>query len=67
MSRTLTPRYAIYYAPTSGSALDRFGAHLLGYDAFSGEELPFPDGIEQTVPDWRELTGIRVNTVFTPR
>jgi putative phosphonate metabolism protein len=47
------PRYAIYYASAPGSDLDRFGAQLLGYDAFSGEELPFPDGIAQ---DWRELT-----------
>jgi putative phosphonate metabolism protein len=50
------PRYAIYYAPASGSELDRFGAHLLGYDAFSGAELPFPDGFAQLVPDWRDLT-----------
>jgi putative phosphonate metabolism protein len=50
------PRYAIYYAPASGSALDRFGAHLLGYDAFNGEALPFPDGIAQALPDWREIT-----------
>jgi putative phosphonate metabolism protein len=50
------PRYAIYYAPALGSDLDRFGAHLLGYDAFGGGDLPFADGIEQTVPDWRELT-----------
>jgi putative phosphonate metabolism protein len=48
-----SPRYAIYYAPESGSALDRFGARLLGYDAYHGEKLPFPDGI---VPDWQELT-----------
>jgi putative phosphonate metabolism protein len=47
------PRYAIYYAAAPGRDLDRFGAQLLGYDAFSGEELPFPDGI---APDWRELT-----------
>ena len=39
------PRYAIYYASAPGSDLDRFGAQLLGYDAFSGEDLPFPDGI----------------------
>jgi putative phosphonate metabolism protein len=50
------PRYAIYYAPAPGSDLDRFGAQLLGYDAFGGGDLPFADGIEQTVPDWRELT-----------
>jgi putative phosphonate metabolism protein len=47
------PRYAIYYAPAHGSVLDRFGAHMLGYDARSGEDLPFPDGV---TPDWREVT-----------
>lgn len=51
------PRYAIYYAPPPGSSLDRFGAHLLGYDAFGGEDLAFPDDVPQHVPDWRELTG----------
>lgn len=50
------PRYAIYYAAARGSELDRFGGRLLGYDAWTGEELPFPDGILQTVPDWRDLT-----------
>jgi putative phosphonate metabolism protein len=52
-----SPRYAIYYAPQSGSALDRFGAHLLGYDAYAGKEVSFPDGVALGVPDWRELTG----------
>jgi len=47
------PRYAIYYAPTPDSALDRFGAQILGYDAYGGDDLPFPDGV---TPDWRELT-----------
>jgi putative phosphonate metabolism protein len=50
------PRYAIYYAPAPDGDLDRFGAHLLGYDAFSGAELSFPAGIEQQVSDWRDLT-----------
>jgi putative phosphonate metabolism protein len=50
------PRYAIYYIPEPGSALDRFGAGLLGYDATTGEDLAFPDGILQLAPDWRELT-----------
>jgi putative phosphonate metabolism protein len=50
------PRYAIYYAPTPGSALDRFGAALLGYDAYGGEEPAFPDGVLQMAPDWRNLT-----------
>jgi putative phosphonate metabolism protein len=50
------PRYAIYYAPAPGSGLDRFGAQLLGYDAFTGGDLPFPDGMPQMSPDWRDLT-----------
>lgn len=50
------PRYAIYYAPERGSRLDRFGAHLLGYDAFGGDDLPFPKELIDAVPDWRELT-----------
>ncbi|UPJ46678.1 DUF1045 domain-containing protein [Bradyrhizobium sp. 200] len=50
------PRYAIYYTAAPGSALDRFGASLLGYDANGGDDLPFPDGVVQTIPDWRELT-----------
>lgn len=48
-----TPRYAIYYAPSPDSALHRFGSTLLGYDAVSGDDLPFPDGV---TPDWREVT-----------
>jgi putative phosphonate metabolism protein len=50
------PRYAIYHAAARGRILDRFGSHLLGYDAWTGEELPFPDGVVQAMPDWRELT-----------
>jgi putative phosphonate metabolism protein len=47
------PRYAIYYAAAPGSALDRFGASLLGYDAYAGRELPFPNDMPT---DWRDLT-----------
>jgi len=50
------PRYAIYYAAAAGSVLDRFGASLLGYDAYGGGDLPFSDGVTQTIPDWRDLT-----------
>jgi putative phosphonate metabolism protein len=48
------PRYAIYSAPASGTDLDRFGAGLLGYDAYSGCNLSFPEGM---TPDWHGLTG----------
>jgi putative phosphonate metabolism protein len=51
------PRYAIYYAPPAGTALDALGANLLGYDAWTGTDLAFPEQITKTVPDWRELTG----------
>src|SRR4029078_11475674 len=44
------------YAPARASDLDRFGAELLGYAGFSGEDLPFPDGVLEAGPDWHELT-----------
>jgi putative phosphonate metabolism protein len=50
------PRYAIYHAAAHGGVLDRFGSYLLGYDAWTGQELPFPDGVVRAVPDWRDLT-----------
>jgi putative phosphonate metabolism protein len=50
------PRYAIYYAATKGGDLDRFGAQHLGYDAWSGSDLPYPESVLRLVPDWRELT-----------
>jgi putative phosphonate metabolism protein len=50
------PRYAIYYAPAAGTALDGFGSRLIGYDAWTGTGIPFADGVLDTVPDWRELT-----------
>jgi putative phosphonate metabolism protein len=49
------PRYAIYFVPAPGSDLDRFGADLIGYDAFGGTDLAFPAGITEAVPDWRDL------------
>jgi putative phosphonate metabolism protein len=50
------PRYAIYFAADADSALSRFGAGLLGYDAHTGRELPFPDEALRTAPDWRDVT-----------
>lgn len=51
-----TPRYALYYAPAADSPLWRFGSATLGYDALTGEDIPFaaPPGCE---PDsWPALT-----------
>jgi putative phosphonate metabolism protein len=50
------PRYAIYFAADADSALSRFGAELLGYEAHTARELPFPDEALRTVPDWRDVT-----------
>jgi putative phosphonate metabolism protein len=50
------PRYAIYYVPAQGSHLDQFGTEMLGYDAWIGAALPFPEAVVEQVPDWRELT-----------
>lgn len=49
-------RYAIYFAAGSNGALSRFGAELLGYDAYSGDELPFPADALRIAPDWRDVT-----------
>ncbi|MCZ8183593.1 MAG: DUF1045 domain-containing protein [Beijerinckiaceae bacterium] len=35
------PRYAVYFAPDAGSALSRFGTGIIGYDAWSGLDMPF--------------------------
>ena len=50
------PRYAIYFAAGADSALSRFGAELLGYDAYTGEEPPFADDALRVAPDWRDIT-----------
>jgi putative phosphonate metabolism protein len=50
------PRYAIYYAPPAGTALDGFGATLLGYSAWTGADLAVPEQVTNTVRDWREVT-----------
>ncbi|WP_322514104.1 DUF1045 domain-containing protein [Rhodopseudomonas palustris] len=53
---TQVPRYAIYYLPPPGSALDRFGSTLLGYDVFTGAEPLFPEAMTRAVPDWAAVT-----------
>jgi putative phosphonate metabolism protein len=50
------PRYAIYFVPAPDSDIYRFGAHALGYDAFTGDPLPFPNALVRSMPDWQELT-----------
>ena len=50
------PRYAIYFAAGADSALSRFGAELLGYDAHTGDELPFAGDALHVAPDWRDVS-----------
>lgn len=50
------PRYAIYFAAGADNALSRFGAELLGYDAYTGDELPFPGDALRIAPDWRDVS-----------
>jgi putative phosphonate metabolism protein len=46
------PRYAIYYAPDADSALARFGAELLSYDAFTGGDMLVHADVLAQAPDW---------------
>lgn len=39
----MSARYAIYFMPEPDTALARFGASAIGYDAWSGAPVPFPD------------------------
>ncbi|MCK1757616.1 DUF1045 domain-containing protein [Bradyrhizobium sp. 137] len=50
------PRCAIYFAAGAHSALSRFGAELLGYDAYTGDEVPFPREALDVAPDWRDIS-----------
>ncbi len=48
----MSPRYALYFVPAPDSALYRFGASVLGYDAFAGENVPTIKGAERSAwPD----------------
>ncbi|PRH87369.1 phosphonate metabolism protein [Labrys okinawensis] len=52
----MATRYAIYYVPSADSALWRFGSEVLGYDAFTGQDVPqwHPPGI--AAADWHAMT-----------
>ncbi|QOZ50645.1 DUF1045 domain-containing protein [Bradyrhizobium sp. CCBAU 53338] len=50
------PRYAIYFAAGTDNALSRFGAELLGYEAYTGDEVSFPQEALHVAPDWHDIT-----------
>jgi putative phosphonate metabolism protein len=49
-------RYAIYFVPAAGSDLHRFGSSVLGYDCYTGADLPPPADLDIDEPAWRALT-----------
>ncbi|MFA6264915.1 MAG: DUF1045 domain-containing protein [Pseudolabrys sp.] len=49
----MAARYAIYYVPAAATALYRFGAAVLGYDAYRGADCGYLDGVDKTA--WRAL------------
>jgi putative phosphonate metabolism protein len=53
----VNPRYAIYFVPAADSALYRFGAAVLGYDCYTGNDTGFPDPLPMENAAWRDLTG----------
>jgi putative phosphonate metabolism protein len=53
---TINPRYAIYFVPAPGTALYRFGAAALGYDCFTGIDIPTFAGLPVDASTWRALT-----------
>jgi hypothetical protein len=50
------PRYAIYFVPLPSSRLYRYGSSVLGYDAYTGDSVPFPDAFGGGAVNWNELT-----------
>jgi putative phosphonate metabolism protein len=49
-------RYAIYFVPAADSALYRFGSAMLGYDCYSGDDVPMPADAGIDPESWRKLT-----------
>ncbi len=52
----MTARYAVYFAPHPEADLWRTASAIIGRDAVTGEELPFPATAPCDGTDWRELT-----------
>jgi len=49
-------RYAIYFVPAADSDLYGFGSAMLGYDAYSGGDVPMPTEPGLDPQTWRKLT-----------
>src|SRR6266853_380313 len=53
---TVEPRYAVYFVPAADTSLYRFGAAAIGYDCFTGTDMPALDALPVDAGTWRELT-----------
>ena len=49
-------RYAVYFVPAAESALYRFGSSVLGYDCYTGNDLPPREEFASDAALWRELS-----------
>ena len=49
-------RYAIYFVPAAATELYRFGSAILGYDCYSGDDVPAPKEFAPEATLWREMT-----------
>jgi len=49
-------RYAIYFVPAADCDLYRFGSAMLGYDCYSGDDVPMPADAAIDAESWRSLT-----------
>jgi hypothetical protein len=50
-ANTPDPRYAIYFVPAPETELYRFGASVLGYDLYTGNDIPLIRGAALDWPD----------------
>lgn len=56
MTTAAQARYAIYFVPAPASDLYGFGSSMLGYDCYTGADLPRPADLDVEDADWRALT-----------
>lgn len=52
----MATRYAIYHVPAADTALWRFGSEVLGYDAFTGRDVPQWHPALTPASAWHEMT-----------
>lgn len=56
MPASTAPRFAIYFVPAADTELYRFGAAVLGYDCYTGQDVAHPPEIGFSASEWSALT-----------